>query len=85
MVQERLEAVCGHALRIDIENTDSIPENAPLRLAQRLEEQAKEQARQELSQVQGLTSLLSQLNENMQSVSIEIYQDQVPATVEKKP
>ncbi len=85
MVQERLEAVCGHALRIDIENTDSIPENAPLRLAQRLEEQAKEQARQELSQVQGLTSLLSQLNENMQSVSIEIYKDQVPATVEKKP
>lgn len=85
MVQERLEAVCGHALRIDIENTDSIPENAPLRLAQRLEEQAKEQARQELSQVQGLTSLLSQLNENMHSVSIEIYQDQAPAIVEKKP
>lgn len=85
MVQERLEAVCGHALRIDIENTDSIPENAPLRLAQRLEEQAKEQARQELSQVQGLTSLLSQLNENMHSVSIEIYKDQVPAIVGKKP
>ena len=85
MVQERLEAVCGHALRIDIENTDSIPESAPLRLDLRLEEQAKEQARQELSQVQGLTSLLSQLNENMHSVSIEIYQDQAPAIVEKKP
>ena len=82
-VRQRFESVVGQPLRFDLVRIQELPEHAPLREAQKLAQLAAQQARQSLSQVQGLTQLLSQLHENIEQVGIELYRDADPEETEQ--
>lgn len=73
MIEERFEQAVGHKLKLEVENTDSIPENAPTKQAERLAAEALKEARSDLSGVQGLGELLSILHEDLHHVGLELY------------
>lgn len=73
LIKKRIELALNCNLNVSVQQTEGVPERAPLKLAEFYARQEVEKTKSNLKQVQGLSSLLSMFNEDLQTVDVELY------------